>query len=207
MLLVATPAYAQHMANVFFPEIRSVRSATGLVYAQQQTMEVPAQWSYDAERNGVVLKIQLPANLPPHETLVSGVIVDENSQLNFGPLSVADLGNPLSFVASCSATPAPQISGTQAGLFSQLVEIRQRRVQVARKKLRETVSPELFKRLRELEKGFNIERDKPLSLDLSPGELSERLDVLFHTVKRYEFYKSRKHVEAALDSRLKAQTQ
>ncbi|MCI5065841.1 hypothetical protein MRY87_08970 [bacterium] len=185
-------ASAEHISHIFFAGEKEVQAAYGLLYVGKTTREVPATWSYDEDRDGVLLSIEIPEDLPLQKTLVSGVMIDGSSQLQLSPLTIADLSTPTAVVPICERSTPLDLPESQRGLFEQLVEIRQRRVQVSRHKLERMFSAPLFERLHELEKGFDIGNEKPLSLELPMSELSERLDTLFHAITRYEMYTSNK---------------
>lgn len=195
------------MTNFFFPEIRGVQHASGLVYTLDKTIEVPAQWKYDEQRRGVILSVILPKNFQPQQTFVSGVVVDDKSQLTLGPVARADFHDPETMIPMCGDSVGDNLREGQEGLFKKLVEVRERRIEVAEKKMKETISPKLFQRLRELENAFSLRYTNPLTPDLPIEELAERLDVLYYTIKRYDFYKTNKAVQAALDSRQDALAQ
>lgn len=180
---------AQHLTKVFFPNMKEARLARGMIYTQERSVEVPATWEHDSAREGITVTIPVPQELSLSETLVSGVVIDENNQIALSPLTIADLGNPMTIVPVCEPGTDLRVRPEQEGLYRQLVEIRERRAQVAQKKLRDTVSPALFERLRQLEVSFQLNSGKPLSFDLPVEELAERLDILYAAVERYELHK------------------
>ncbi len=193
LLLLLGPSFlhADQSTTLFFPGLRQVARASGLIYSDTTTREAPAEWKYDNERDGVFLTVEIPRDLQSSSTLVSGVALDaESSELQFSPITFADLPDPRAVVPMCDLSSTTfKVAHSQEALMESLVEIRERRIQVNNKKLAELAPKELIDRLKRLESGFGFHYKEQLSLNLPPEQLATRLDALFYAISRYEYHK------------------
>ncbi|MCB0320165.1 MAG: hypothetical protein KDD60_04510 [Bdellovibrionales bacterium] len=186
-------AMGEQSTTLFFPNVRESVRVAGIVYGPEQTFETSAHARYDELRNGMFITVDIPNSLSLNSTLVSGVVETPNSELLFGPLTFGDLPDPRAVVPICEAADsASKIQPEQAQLLRSLVEIRQRRVQVIQKTIKEMAVPALVERLTRLESQFGFQYKEPFSAELSATEIAARLDALYHAITRYKFYKGQR---------------
>lgn len=182
---------AQTQTRVFIPHVQTVQSAKGLIHTIDKVVEVPATPTFNSALGGVLLEFTIPAGVNPTTSFVSGVVTDENNQISMSPLNIADLTNPRALVGICEPKAPEGVRVEHEAAYKKLVAIREKRLELERKSLQEAFSSDFFQRLQELEVGFHLQASPPLSLELAPEELAERLDILFHTIHRYEEHKKR----------------
>ncbi len=187
--LLGQDVQAQTQTRVFIPHVQTVQSAKGLIHTIDKVVEVPATPTFNSALGGVLLEFAIPAGVDLTTSFVSGIVTDENNQISMSPLNITDLTNPRTIVDLCEPKAPEGIRVEHEAAYKKLITIREKRLELEKKSLQETFSSDLFQRLRELEVGFHLQASPPLSLELAPEELAERLDILFHTIHRYEEHK------------------
>lgn len=78
----------------------------------------------------------------------------------------------------------------QEGNYQALINIRQERRDVVRSKIGLHLTQERLDELSSLERGFGLARQHPLSPELDPLELLDRLTQLHIAIKNYQYYRS-----------------
>ena len=185
-------AGAQTLTKVFIPHLDSAVSVKGLIHTSEKVEEVPATWKLDENRGGIILEFTIPKGVDLPNSFVSGLAIDEYNQISMSPLNVADLQNPRTIVEMCVAEAPEGVRAEQEGPYRKLLAIREKRLELARNEIKETYPQEFFERLQKLEEAFHLQSPTPLSPELPTEELAERLDILFHTIHRYEKHKKKK---------------
>lgn len=98
---------------------------------------------------------------------------------------------PLPKLPACPPDPTTQtrLQG-QEGNYQALINIRQERREIVRSKIGLYLTPERLKELAGLEEGFGLSRQHPLSIELDPYELLDRLTRLKIAIKSYQYHRS-----------------
>ena len=126
--------------------------------------------SIDSENNAV-----LSINLPAGSKFFSGIISDVNQNVVASPLkSTGKAVLPLCKEQIDQRSAA----GNQTALLQSLIQIRVEKRALLKKRVLETLDPSLLEKLNRLEEAFGLAPDTPLTAELDPYTLSERLSLL-----------------------------
>ncbi len=126
--------------------------------------------SIDSANNAV-----LSLNLPEGSKNFAGIISDVNQNVVSSPLkSTGKAVLPLCKVQIDQSSAA----GNQTALLQSLIQIRVEKRDLLKKRVLETLDPSLLEKLNKLEEAFGLAPDTPLTAELDPYTLSERLSLL-----------------------------
>lgn len=191
LFIPLTLAAEDPSTTLFFPDVRNVEQAAGLIYSNDKTIQTAANWRFDDQRGGTFVTVKIPRSSNTKTSLVSGAVITNEKGLIMGPLTFIDLPDPRSLVPICKAVEVPaELASAKEAPLTSLVEIRERRVQLLIKQFEAAADRPLIDRLSKLERGFGFEYKEPLNLSLPPAELASRLDTLLHAIKRYKYFRS-----------------
>jgi hypothetical protein len=111
---------------------------------------------------------------------------------NVTPISAENGGDLLGSIPDCAPEDPTQIATLeQIGLVQQLVGVKKQRAALAKKKVAISLDEETAKKIQNFEAALGLSNVEPISADLPPTELVDRLSRLNFAIKRYKAFKPR----------------
>lgn len=164
-------------------------TAVGILIAPNKTIEkLEAKIEKGARGAYVITFDYLPSEIDQN-TFASALALSANGEAAFAqvkPVLGNELDLALSNIPDCSSesNSGAAIAG-QLALITQLVEIRTKLRTVGINKVNATLSGELLEKLRGIEKGFGLAREKDLDPSLPALELIDRLSRILSSVQHW----------------------
>ena len=164
-------------------------SATGLLISSTRVIQ-KANATLQRTTHGLVVRFPIEPSELDGDTMASAVVLAEDGQTAFGDMRPATIPAARSSYLSSPDCPAEQVRdvSTQSdlALFESLAEIRSQRRAVQVQKVSLMLGGEFLDRLRALERGFGLTYPRPLSAELPPVELIDRLRRLQVAIQSYK---------------------
>ncbi len=162
-------------------------SEASAIIISNQKVTTTSQIAISPSEKGFVLAApyQQEANSIPK----FAVAVSKDTAGNIKYSSVKELGQSLTERAmltlnKCSEDNVDPAMQSQLSLISNLLELRIKRRSNYITKTEQALSGDFLEKMRKYEAGFGLEQDKPLSAELTPFELVDRLDRILHTLRK-----------------------
>ncbi|MBX7145088.1 MAG: hypothetical protein K1X79_11600 [Oligoflexia bacterium] len=172
-------------------------SAVGLLISPDKTIEKLDTKIEKGARGTYVISFDYLPSEAGTGTFASALALSANGDAAFAQVKALqgnELDLALANIPDCSneTNPGAAIAG-QMALLTQLVDIRSKLRTVAVNKLNATLSGDLLDKLRGLEKGFGLARDRELDPSMPALELIDRLSRILSSVQHWS-----KRVEAVV---------
>jgi hypothetical protein len=111
---------------------------------------------------------------------------------NVIPASASESQNFLASIPECPSEDSSHVSAlTSPGTLQQLVDVRIERMNIVRFKIARLMDQDFLAKLQKFEEAFGLKYATPLSPELPPAELIDRLSRISHAVRKYQLYKPR----------------
>jgi hypothetical protein len=190
-LILAIPANAASRAvQIDVQSQIEPSTAVGLVISADKTTQILDTTISKSAPGVITVTIPVPESAIGPDTTVSAVVLSAKGEVVFGnvkPVLGAELDLSLTSIPLC---PPEQVSiaalSSQVSLLEELHRIRQKRRDQAKAQAAQLLSEDLLERLQKLERGFGLARETPLSADLPPLELVDRLSRLNDALRSWE---------------------
>lgn len=164
-------------------------SATGLLISSTRVIQ-KANASLERTSHGLIVRFPIESAELDGDTMASAVVLAEDGQTAFGDMRPATIPTARSSFLSSKDCPAEQVRdvSTQSdlALFESLADIRSQRRAVQVQKVSLMLGGDFLERLRTLERGFGFSYPRPLSAELPPVELIDRLRRLQVAIQSYK---------------------
>lgn len=173
--------------------------AVGVVFSPGGSQQIPEATITKIGDKLFDIQFSVPNASIGKGSVATALAYDESNKVSYANVTPISPGKATSFAASVPDCPAKGASNagvlSGVGPLKQLVDFRSQRVDLSRVKLGRAMDKPLLGRLRELEKAFGLERTTPLSAELPPEELVERLSrlqyALAKSVAKYQSNKTK----------------
>ena len=80
----------------------------------------------------------------------------------------------------------------QEALIARLIKIRKDRIELSQKKLEALLDQDTAARIMKLERGFGLNQSEPLSAQIAPAKLTDRLNRVLIAIKNFEANRAKK---------------
>lgn len=168
-------------------------AAVGIVLSKSGLTEHPAA-SFKRDQHGVRVELLLPENVLAEDATVTAMVSGAAGERAYGEMQPLMLFSSADSLPSCS-DKLPKES-LDAGSLEQLIDLRTRRRDIAKKQIAEVLSSDgLADKLANVEQLFGLKSSQPISAELPPLELLERLARINAAVESYRI--GRQKVAAA----------
>ena len=196
-LLFFTPASSLSQSKKVKVLVRAPFEAStgvGLLISSRGTDQI-----YDIEldiRNdgSTVVTFPVATQSLPKDTMASAVVSSAEGEVAFGtvvPVIAAGASRSWLSIPQCKGRSAETLTGEQLSLIDTLVEVRNSRAKIARKKIDSLLSEGLGEKINRLESGFGLSQNELISSELEPFELVDRLSRLLSALKSHRAHKAR----------------
>jgi hypothetical protein len=137
-------------------------------------------------------------SLPPEARigtgqLLSALVLSEEGEKAYGVVTPLDGGvvNAVLVTPACEQKVSSSLAvAGQYALLESLVDVRLARRKYSLEKIQSMMSAPWFEKVQRIEKGFGFVHDRPLSPELNPAELNERLFHILRAIESYRLYSS-----------------
>jgi hypothetical protein len=177
----APSAHAQEVQKIQLDVLSSAEpaSAVVLLISQNRVKEILDTKIEKGPRGAYSVAFTVLSQEITADTVATALVISTQGEASFTPVKGLGTGQSLESLAllpNCEGEPLKQIGiAGQVALLNQLVDIRTKLRNVSRNKLQASLSGEFLDKLRKLEKGFGLSREKELDPSLSSLELVDRL--------------------------------
>jgi len=193
--LLARTATAQDSIEIDVNTAIHPTKALGLVLTEhgtEQRADPAISWKR-ANSDTVVVTVPLGRADRAAGTIISALVMDDSGAVAFGNNKPADLPELSSSIYSLPNCPGPKVSPSlesQGSLLQSLLEVRTARRAKLQTQLNASLQGDLLARLTKLERGFGMIHAEPLSGNLPPRELEDRLARLVQAITNYRARRS-----------------
>ncbi len=184
-----THAQAERQMEVQINTPIEATSATGLLLSSSRVIQ-KAGASVERTAHGLLVRFPIDPSELDGDTMASAVVLAEDGQTAFGDMRPATIpAARASFLSSPECpyeTVADVSTRSDLALFESLADIRSQRRAVQVQKVSVLLGGDFLERLRTLERGFGFSYPRPLSAELPPVELVDRLNRLKVAIQSYK---------------------
>lgn len=181
--------------SVDLPIIGEPRSVTGI--ALGPTLEMIKSVSLKRFSAGA---LTATFNVPDKSTAVLAMAEMEDGSTIFGDtrlVSTAQTTPSLASIPECSVAGVIKADPSQRGLMESLVEIRTARRDVIKNRINTILSGATLEKARKLEELFGLARSEPLTAELPPTQIIDRVSRLTAAIKSYRLNRAARRAEGA----------
>ena len=167
--------------------------ATGMILSTSSSKQFPKARIEMIGDKLYAISFKIPENAVKSDTLASAYAIDENGKTSFSsvvPVMTAQEGLSLGNIPSCKDENIDKVATiTNLGTLRQLIDVRNQRIEIIRTKMRQSLNNILLEKMRKYEEAFGLPHAEPLSVELPPMELFERLSRIQNAVAKYKKFK------------------
>lgn len=183
LTLFSAPAVAQE--NLLHIDVNAVfepRAAAGLLLGPGGSREVAAEFE---ELPAGGYRVRFPVNPEKIEfgTAVTALVVGEDGRTAFGDVRSLALAQSRRELPECAQESAVRNNGLS--IYQKLIRLREERRNLFKEGVEKEFTNELRDKLSTLERGFGLSTEPPLSADLEPLVLVDRLGRLKEALREY----------------------
>ncbi len=183
-------------AEVLIRGIQEATSATGIIITSDGTQKRAPTSFEQVGASTVAVRFAYSAQDIQNGALASAIATNANGETAFATVTElrAQETKPASLhLSQCSTTATNSSANTQQiVLFERLVELRKKRREVKIQELQGLLTEDIAAKLSKLESHFGYEYQTPLSGNMNPVVLSQRLDQLVHSIKTFNLHRKSK---------------
>lgn len=136
------------------------------------------------------ISFSVPASSLREDAVASALGFDETGKISFANVTPANSTEGTELLASipeCPGEDGSRVAGmTSPGTLQQLVDVRTERMNIVRVKISRLMDQTFLPKLQKFEEAFGLTYATPLSPDLPPAELIERLSRIHNAVRKYQ---------------------
>ena len=169
--------------------------ATGIVFSSRASFEVPETTITKVGDKLYEVRFSVPRSKLQPDSVASAIAIDENGgnvYASVTPALTAEAQDLLMSVPECPGEDSSHaVTTTTPGTLKQLVDVRAERMDIVRFKIRRTMDGSVLAKLSKFEEAFGLTRTDPLSPDLPPAELIDRLSRIQHALRKYQAQRPR----------------
>jgi len=187
LVVCLVPFYAQAADRSFSIQVDAIfepTSAVAIILGKNGVSEHPAA-SFKRNKNGVLVELTVPESEITDETTVTAMVSGANGERAYGEMRPLLTYSPPEALPTCPDKAAKE--SLDAGSLEQLIDLRTRRRDIAKKQISEVLSSDgLADKLANVEQLFGLNLSgQPFSADLEPLQLLERLTRINAAVESY----------------------
>ena len=165
-------------------------AAQGLFVSASGPIQLPVGEVQRVADNKLVVPVYYKESEIPKDSLATAIIISEQGELAFGnlrPVFSPDPRDSFWLIPQCAPEKINEAAlAGQTSLLESLIEVRTERRRVALLALAAALNGDFLARLQKLEVSFGLENDPPLSAELSPVVLLDRLTRILKAIETYE---------------------
>lgn len=167
--------------------------ATGMIFSTSGSAQFPKANVKMIGDKLYAISFKIPKNTVRSDTLASAYAIDENGKTSFSsvvPVMTAKEELSLGSIPKCKDENIDKVATiTNMGTLRQLIDVRTQRIEIIRTKMRQSLNNVLLEKMRKYEEAFGLPHTEPLSVELPPMELFERLSRIQNAVAKYKKFK------------------
>lgn len=192
VLLLATAAHAQNTVQIQVqPSARPI-SVLGMIISKRGVLTQPIgiENLKPLTTGGFIVPVALTSEISS-DAFVTALVVQEDKGIVMGDVRPATAASTPSYHTLPDCPPERAETGDvpgKLGLLDSLVKLRTDLREKYLAELQKQLTPDLVARLTRLEELFGIKQHPPLSADLPPAILADRLSRLMEAVNNYRAY-------------------
>lgn len=164
--------------------------ATGIIFSTTNSAQYPDASIKMIGDKLYAISFKIPESAVGGNTLASAFATDENGKISFGsviPVMTVREGMQLGSIPSCEDENIDKVATiTNLGTLRQLIDVRTQRMEIIRTKMRQSLDKVLLEKMRKYEEAFGLPHTEPLSVELPPMELLERLSRIKNALEKYK---------------------
>lgn len=164
-------------------------TATGLLLSSSRVIQKTGA-TVERSAHGLLVRFPIDPSELDGDTMASAVVLAEDGQTAFGDMRPATIPTARASFLSSPECPYEQVADVSTrsdlALFESLADIRSQRRAVQVQKVSVLLGGDFLERLRTLERGFGFSYPRPLSAELPPVELVDRLNRLKIAIQSYK---------------------
>jgi len=184
-------------------------SAVGLIVTETATIQRTEATFSRGKDDRIVVSFPFRDSEAKNGATATALIIAEDGTMAFGEMKPFESPEQRMVPSELPDCPAEKIKTvgleSQLGLLQKLLDVRTARRASMQDQIKEILTPEFRSKLAKLEKGFGLSRSSPLSLDLPPLELSDRLNRIIAALN--DFRGAKKRAEEAESAQAEAAAQ
>lgn len=169
--------------------------ATGIVFSSRTSFEVSETTITKVGDKLYEVRFSVPRSKLQPDSVASAIGIDENGgnvYASVTPALTAEAQDLLMSVPECPGEDSSHaVTTTTPGTLKQLVDVRAERMEIVRLKIRRAMDGNAHAKLIKFEEAFGLTRTDPLSPDLPPAELIDRLSRIQHALRKYQAQRPR----------------
>lgn len=199
LLLLASMAGAQGHSAAAEVEVESPFTpirAVGFIIGHGTSRQVAAESFREGRAGTWIVRVPLPNEALDPNGFVTAVVMDDEARMAFGtvkPLAAPDTLDSWADLVTCQDEPSSLRNASLAGklaLLESLVTLRAKRRENVQAQTRQALDEAFVERLAKLERGFGLTDVTPLSADLPPALLAQRLARIANTLRNFDASKT-----------------
>ena len=158
-------------------------AAVGIVLTKNGISERPAS-SFKRKDRGIEVTLNVAESELTEDATITAMVSGAAGERAYGEMLPLISYTPAESLVTCPDKPAKE--SLDAGSLEQLIDLRTRRRDIAKKQLAEVLSSDgLIDKLSNVEQLFGLSAPRPFSAELDPLELLERLSRINAAVESY----------------------
>ena len=163
------------------------KEAVGLILSSSGVAERPSINLQKVKDGLLLVSFTYSKTDVKKDSFATAMVISANGDIAFGDVKALYGSSPKTSFYAIPQCPPDQnkvsIDRSKFGALETLVHYRTERRETYKKEIQEILSGPFLEKLKKLENGFGLTRGRPLSADLDPFELIDRLSRLKATVK------------------------
>ncbi len=165
-------------------------SAIGLILSQNETIQVPVKEMTLTTDNKMIISIPYNENDTPRDAMATAMLMSKDGELVFANVRRIFAPEPKDSyldIPKCAPEKVTEAAlEGQTGLVESLVQIRADRRRVAQLAVANEMKGDFLARIQKLESAFGLSNPQPLSPDLPPVVLIDRLSRIIEGIKSFQ---------------------
>lgn len=167
--------------------------ATGLLFSTSTTAEYQEADIRMIGDKLYAISFKVPKTAIQKDSLASAFAVDEHGKISYGsvrPATTAQESLDMAAIPTCKDVNIEKIATiTNVGTLRQLIDVRTQRMEIIRAKLGRALDKGLINKMQKFEEAFGLPHSEPLTINIPPLELYERLSRIKNAVHKYKQFK------------------
>ena len=184
-------------------------SAVGLIINETATIQKTDATFSRGKHNEIIVAFPFREAEAKGGAMATAMVIAEDGMMAFGemkPIESAEQRMVASELPDCPPEKMKTVGlESQMGLLQKLLDVRAARRANVQTQIKDLLTPEFRSQLEKLEKGFGYVNARPLSENLPPLELNERLSRI--TAALLDYRGAKKRAEAAQSAAAQAATE
>jgi hypothetical protein len=167
--------------------------AVGIVFSATSSMQFSETTINKIGDKLYEISFAVPRSVVKEESVATALGFDQTGLTSFAnviPVLSSDGRDLLASIPECPGEDGSRVATVASpGTLQQLIDVRNERMNIVRFKLARLMDSDFLLKLQKFEEAFGFKHASPLSPELPPAELIDRLSRIQHAVRKYQMYK------------------